>query len=123
MKLEAKQRLRATELEAAQTPWQKKYPLVDNFVSLLVDDLFSPKLYTRFTRAGGTETAMSLFDSQSVTTQMERELANAHDEVVDYESKDWIDQVAKISPVTYRFTKWFKDNYWDELEAHESAYA
>ena len=123
MKLEAKQRLQATELVAALSPWQKKHPLTDNFVSLLADDLFNPKLYSRFSKAGGAETAMSLFDTNSVADQMERELHNAHDEAVDYEAKDWDDQVGKISPVAYRFTKWFKDKYLDELEVYEVAHA
>jgi hypothetical protein len=105
-------------LEAAQTPWQKKYPLVDNFVSLLAEDLFSTRQYSHFSEAGGAETAMELFDTSSVASQMERELHNAHDEAVDYEANDWAEQVAKLSPVTYRFTKWFKHSYWDELEAH-----
>ena len=119
MILQAKQRLQATALNAAQTPWQKKYPLVDNFISLLADDFFSPKFYSTFVKSGGAEKAMELFDTRSATNTMERELANAHDEEVDYESADWANQVTTISPVAYRFTKWFKNSYQDALEAHE----
>ena len=122
MIIEAKQRLQATELVAALSPWQKKHPITDNFVSMLAEDLFSRQQYSHFSEAGGAETAMELFDTSSVASQMERELQHAHDEAVDYEAKDWTDQVGKIAPVAYRFTRWFKNSYWDELEAHE-AYA